>query len=247
MKDKQICWVERTNETWGGAEKLELERRKGTKGFLLNSMGTDHFPVKLARELGFTVKWLSDYSSSIVAQNGFKLLHELNSKINDTFVSEFDNKEALIIGSDGNIGRKVLKIAEGYGIDAIGYDIKDHNNDPERMLRWLRNSKFIFFCCDLNPSSKDYFRISHYKAMKNKPLIINVVGRLELLDLNRLETSLALGLVSGYACGEIPDHPIRDRIDCIFTEHNGWKSKEAIDRRIEAQKKVWTELLDVKV
>ncbi len=246
MNAEQICWIQRTKESWGGIEKLKSERENGTKGFLLDSTGFDHFPVKLARELGFAVKWLPDYSSSIVSQNGFKLLHELNKKVNGLFVSEFDGKDALIIGADGHIGKKVLKIAEGYSMNAIGCDVADYNQNPDLMLSWLRDSEFIFFCCDLNPSSKDYFKIRHYKAMKNKPLIINVVGRLELIDLNRLGVCLSLGLVGGYACGEIPAlHPIKNRRDCLFTEHNGWKSIEAIDRRIKAQEKVRNELLKI--
>ena len=251
MNKEQICWVDRPKSggSWGGLYRLKQEKRNGIKAFFLNSMGTDHFPVQQAEELGFIVKSLkdNDYCSATVDQNAFKMLFDLMQQINGEFPFELEEKQALIIGGDGRIGSKIMKIAKGFGMNEISFDIDDVHCTPERLLIWLAESKVIFFACDLNDSTKNYFKAEHYREMEKKPLIINPIGRLKLLDLNRMEYYLNSGSVGGYACDDIPKHKINNHLKCLFTNHNAWQSTEARDLRTRYQEEIRDELLEIKV
>lgn len=245
MRPSEIVQVGRTNNNWGGIKKLNEYRRKKVKAFHLLSTGMDHFPVKEAMDMGFIVRNTYYESEKAVSPFSFELLAELNRKVYDDYLIEYSGKDALIIGSEGCIGKKVCKIASAYEMNILDFDISNPNDSPERLLKWISRAKFIFFCCDLNPSSADYFRAKQYNAMKETPLIINSVGRLGLLDLNRLQYFINKGNVAGYACDQIPKHTIKNNLNCVFTDHIGWKTGEAFDRRESAQQKVYEELLRV--
>ncbi len=243
----EIMQVRRTNHRWGGVKKLKECRRKKIKAFQLLSTGTDHFPVKEALEMGFVVKNLQYESEKAVAPYAFKLMDQLNRKIYDDYIIEYSGKDILIIGSEGSIGRKVCKIGSAYEMNVLDYDVSNVNDTPQRLLRWLKRAKFIIFCCDLNPSSKNYFKAKEYNAMKQCPLIINPVGRLGLLDLNRLNLYINKGTIAGYACDQIPQHPLKNNLSCVFTDHIAWKTGESFDRRAEAEEWDYHELLNDKV
>lgn len=251
MQDREILWVDRPKKgkKWGGLKRLKEYKRKGVKAYFLNSMGEDHFPVTEAREFGAVVKSLRgiDYCSKTAAQKGFNLLNLLNEKVHGEFISEYDQKELLIIGSDGNFGQEVMKLASGYGMSILDYDVKNDRCTEERLMEWITRAEIIFFCCDANPSSQDYFKAKHYSAMEHTPLIVNPVGRLKLLNIARLNHFLNTGIVGGYACDEIPKNTIKNHEKCVFTDHNCWKSEEALRRREKAQLGIWNELLALRV
>ena len=226
---------------------LKKLKRLGKKAILLCSTGTDHFPVKQAEKMGFIVKNVYYESERGVSPFGFKLLDDLNRKLFAQYPFEYEGKEAIIIGSEGHIGKKLSKICRGYGIKVYGHDVKKKLSTRKKLEEKLRTAKIIFLCCDLNASTKNYFTTNDYMLMQNAPLIINVVGRLELISLNQLGKYLYTGTVGGYACDEIPRHPLKNHKNCLFTKHIAWKTSEGFLRRLECESKAYNKLLGLKV
>lgn len=245
MKSSEIKTIERTRKY--SLKHLKRFKKEGIKAILLLSTGTDHFPVKEAEEMGFIVKNVYYRSELAVASFGFKLLDDLNRKIFTRYPFEYEGKTAIIIGSAGRIGKKLNKICRGYGMKVYAHDIKNKFSTAKKLQKNLLIAKAIFLCCDLNNSTKNYFNSNDYLLMNNSPLIINVVGRLELISLHELQKYLYTDTVGGYACDEIPRHPLINHKNCLFTKHIAWKSSECVIRRLKAESKAYNELLNLKV
>ena len=245
MKANEIELVYRTKKNFS-VGRLNTFKRKGIKAFLLCSTGTDHFPVKEALDLGFIVKNVYYGSENAVAPHGFRMLDNLNAIMSETKgLLEYSNQEAVIIGSKGRVGKRMFKICKGYGMKVYGHDIKKKFSTREKLKNKLLSAKFIFLCCDLNNSTKDYFSDEEFKAMDNFPIIINVVGRLDLIPLTKIKKYLDNGTLGGYCCDELTKGNLRYNLQCVFTNHVGWKTNSCIIRRTEAEARAFNSLLKI--
>jgi len=225
--------------------KLNILKQKGIKAFLICSTGTDHFPVKEALDMGFIVKSVYYGSEFAVATHGFRMLDDLNHLLNDweEIIFEYAKKEAIIIGSMGRVGGQMAKICRGFGMKVYGHDIKKKFSSREKLKDKLITANFIFLCCDLNESTKDYFSDVEFNMMENHPIIINVVGRLDLIPLKTIKKFINNGTLGGYCCDEITKNKIKYNLKCHFTKHIGWKTQECIIRRTLAEAREFNKLL----
>jgi len=243
MKANEIELVHRTKNKFS-VGRLKTFKRKGVKAFLLCSTGIDHFPVKEALDMGFIVKNVYYGSENAVAPHGFRMLDNLNILISKKHgLLEYPKQEAIIIGSSGNVGRRMAQICKGYGMQVYGHDIKNKFSSKEKLLEKLFAVKFIFLCCNLNNSTKDYFSDEEFKQMENFPIIINVVGRLDLIPLKKISKYLSSGTICGYACDELTNSKLKNNPNCLFTKHIGWKTNNCVIRRTIAEAKEFNKLL----
>jgi len=172
------------------------------------------------------------------------MLDHLNRLINwEKEIFEYHNKEAVIIGSMGRVGGQMAKICRGYGMKVYGHDIKKKFSSREKLKEKLITANFIFLCCDLNESTKDYFSKEEFELMENLPIIINVVGRLQLINLNTIKKFINNGTLGGYCCDEKTNSEIKYNQKCHFTKHIGWKTEECILRRTLAEAREYNKLL----
>ena len=245
MNSTEIELIHRTKKKFSVGN-LNTFKRKGIKAILLCSTGTDHFPVKEALDMGFIVKNVLYGSENAVAPHGFRMLDELNDWVSSSDgLLEYPKQEAIIIGSEGRVGKRMLKICKGYGMKVYGHDIKKKFSTREKLTSKLVSAKFIFLCCDLNNSTKDYFSDEEFNLMDNFPLIINVVGRLDLIPLKKISKYLNSGILGGYACDELTKGKLKHHLQCVFTNHVGWKTNSCIIRRTEAEARAFNSLLKI--
>lgn len=242
---KKIVWVDRVGDCWGGREELLRYRFEGVKGFFLNSMGVDHFPVVLARRMGFVVEWLPDYCSDFLGQFAWEQALKLIDKVRGGSSFLLAGKVCLVVGSNGNLGRVVCSIARGFGLIVLEFDVVFSYCNNVLLLEWLRKASLIFLCCPLTDVTRDYFKVEHYGVMENKPFIINPVGRLGLLDLRELFWQINEGVVAGYFCDELYLDGVSEYASAVFTPHVGWKCVESVARRRVLQEMVVKGLLEV--
>lgn len=233
--------IQRTKQHWGYITKLKNYEKRGVKAFLLDSMGTDHFPVAIAKEMGFEVRWLPDYCSDEVSDFAIVQLFLLKRKIHPNFPENTANQPCLVIGSEGNIGKLVCVKFSGLGMDVLNWDVK-LGFDEQILLDWLGVAKVIVFCCDLNVSTKHFLKTKHFKLMRNKPFIINPVGRLGLVSLKLIKKYLDKEVISGYACDEKIRGSLSRDSRCLFTPHQGWKSIQSKNKREKFLKRIKYEL-----
>lgn len=237
----EIEVVKRTQSHWGGETKLKNCKAQGVKGFLLDSMGTDHFPVEAAKRMGFVVRWLPDYCSSEVADFSLFQLFMLKRRIAPDFPECTREKVCLVIGSEGNVGKKVVELFKGAGNKVVGYDLKIPV-DKGFFDYWLERAKLIVFCCDLNPSSEGLLKTRHFRLMWNKPFVLNPVGRLGLVSLKLIKKYLDKDVISGYACDEFVKGPLAKDLRCFFSGHTAWRSNQSKNRKEKVLKQVRKEI-----
>ena len=178
------------------------------------------------------VPWLKEkqgLSNVSVAEEGINLVFKWFKKEKKRF--ELNGKVALVIGSEGYIGKSLCKILRGFGCKVLDYDIVLRE---KRLLDfWLSFAELIFIC---TPELNSYLLSEkEFGLMKKNPLIVNVSGRASLVNEKVLHEYLDKGLVKGYACdeqSEVYKH-------CFFQVHQGAKSIEALEnRKLEKQKNI---------
>jgi len=226
----KIIQIDRTKNSEWTPTKLKSVWNAGTRGFLLNSMGTDHFPVERARNIGFVVKSLPDYCSREVAEHGFKLLQSLAIKIR--YDRPVYSSTCLIIGSEGNIGSEVQDIARLKDMDVLTHDVILGHTEKE-LKKKLRKAKIIFLCIPLNQYTQGFYDVDKIKvSSKIRPLLINVSGRESLVDKLAVNRALNSGKLEGYAIDEdLTDRRFRFHGKVFWTPHVGWESKESVKLR----------------
>jgi len=171
-------------------------------------------------------KGLSNVS---VAEEGLNLVFKWFKKTGKRF--ELKGKNALVIGSEGHIGKSVCKILRGFGCHVLDYDIIIRKR--RHLDFWLEFAELIFIC---TPELNSYLLSEkEFGLMKACPLIVNVSGRVSLVNEKVLHEYLDKGLVKGYTC----DEQSKAHKKCFYQVHQGTKTIEAIKRRkLEKQKNI---------
>lgn len=228
MMDK-ILIVDRTPKPVWFPRKLKEAWNKGVRGFILNSMGTDHFPVATAKRIGFKVRALPDYCSEEVAGHAFKLLQDLVISVRYDRAIYFQT--CLVVGSEGQIGKQVCALAEEKEMTVLKHDLTLKQSNKQLLIN-LGRAKIVFLCLPLTKETKYFFNTDTFKACKRmSPFIVNVSGRNDLVNTYALLTALRKNLVSGYAIDEEQSYLLNRNIKVVWTPHVGWKSKQSIKKR----------------
>ena len=225
---KNIIQINRKDFNKWTTKKLKETYCTGTRGIILNAMGTDLFPIKKAKKIGYNVKSLPDYCSNEVARHAFTLENNL---IKTTHTINTWQKKHLIIGSKGNIGSKVLERLLYYEIPCIEHDPKAGHTKKD-LNEKLKTAEIILTCIPLTKETKEIYDKKFFDECKAKPLIINVSGRNQLFKLTDLATALDNKTISGYASDEYTKYKhLLNNENVYLTDHVGWYSPNAVQKR----------------
>ncbi|VAW11816.1 D-3-phosphoglycerate dehydrogenase, partial [hydrothermal vent metagenome] len=118
--------------------KEELDRFPNIKFISTRSTGFDHIDLKETEKRGITVSNVPAYGANTVAEQAFALLLNLSKRVYESynrvleegkFTSEglrgFDLKGKTIgVVGTGNIGANAVKMAHGFGMKILAFDIK---------------------------------------------------------------------------------------------------------------------------
>ena len=181
------------------------------------STGFDHIDVAYANKKNITVCNVPTYGENTVAEHAFALLLSISRKIFESnltlksggFYSEalmgFDLKGKVIgILGCGNIGRHLAKMAYGFDMKILAYDLYP---DREFALKYnvtyvksiqtiLENSDIISLHLPLNKETHHIINKTSISRMKNGVIIINT-ARGALIDSLSLYEALLTGKVRG--------------------------------------------------
>ena len=178
------------------------------------SSGFDHIDLKYCKKNNISVSNVPSYAESSVAEYTFALilsisrkiltsLKPINSKFNYNNLTgfELDGKTLGIIGS-GKIGLKVIKIARGFNMKVIAYDIY-HNENARKNLDFeylqlddvIRNSDIISLHIPYNEKTFHLLNKDNLSLLKKGAIIINN-SRGELIDSESLYQALKSGRIS---------------------------------------------------
>lgn len=182
-----------------------------------SSTGFDHIDIDYCKEKGIKVSNVPAYGSVTVAEFTFALLLALSRKIYDAYDNlkedgEFDvtplrgfdlrGKTLGVVGT-GKIGKNVIKIAKGFEMDVIAYDLHpDSDFAKEQNFTYVDLDELISQA-DILTLHTPYFKENHHlinkekiSKMKRGVYIINT-ARGELIDTDALVWGLQEKIIAG--------------------------------------------------
>lgn len=226
--------------------------------------GMDHVDVDYARARGIEVRNVAGYSTESVAQVTFAMLLYLLNKLHyyDTYVKsgayersdifthigesfwQLAGKRFGIIGL-GNIGRRVARIAEGFGAEVVFYSTTGRNNNINYkrfdLDTLLSTSDVVSVHAPLNENTRNLITFEKMKLMRPCAILLNTGrgGIVNEADLARALNENVIASAGVDVLTEEPisrDNPLNDVIDkdkILITPHIGWTAIEARDLLIE--------------
>jgi len=225
----------------------------------MNNIDTDY-----ALRKGIAVKNVVAYSTDSVAQVTFAMLLSLLNRIEyyDSYVRsgayaksdlfthhgpvfwELAGKRMGIIGL-GNIGRRVARIAEGFGMEVVFYSTTGRNNNIHYkrfdLKTLLKTSDVVSIHAPLNEATGNLITWDKLKLMRSCAIILNT-GRGGIINESDLARALNQNIITAAGIDVYTEEPIKrdnpllkvlDRSKIIYTPHIAWASREARERLIE--------------
>lgn len=196
--------------------RADLEAMPNLKLITTRSTGYDHIDLDAAAERGILVANVPDYGETAVAEHTFALILALSRKIplaasrtqqgnyrlDDLRGFDLYGKTLGILGA-GAIGLHVIRIAKGFGMHAVAFDVKQNRLLAEVLgFRYVSLEKLLA-CSDIvslhAPALPSTFHLINRETlgnMKHGALLINT-ARGSLVDTDALAWALDTGLLGG--------------------------------------------------
>ena len=226
--------------------------------------GMNNIDVEYAKRKGVLVKNVVAYSTDSVAQTTFSILFYLLNKVAyyDAYVKsgayakstifthhgpefwELAGKRLGIIGL-GNIGRKVAKIAEAFGMEVVFYSTTGRNNNINYkrfdLTTLLKTSDVVSIHAPLTEDTNNLINYDRLRLMRACAIIINT-GRGGIINETDLARALNEDIIAGAGIDVLSAEPISsdnpllkviNKGKIVITPHVAWASRESRERLIE--------------
>ncbi|HVC33938.1 MAG TPA: hydroxyacid dehydrogenase [Chloroflexota bacterium] len=193
-----------------------LDRLPNLRFIATRSTGYDHIDLMAARERGIVVSNVPHYGANTVAEYTFGLIlclarkiiqanqRALRGEVSLEGLEGFDlyGKTLGVVGT-GSIGMHVVRIARGFGMDVLAYDVK-----PQPLLAevpgfaftslddLLRRSDIVTLHAPSTPQTHHLMNRKRFALMKRGSLVINT-ARGEIIDTAALLWALDDGILAG--------------------------------------------------
>jgi D-lactate dehydrogenase len=211
-----------------------MGRLPGLSLIATRSTGTDHIDTAEAARRGITVANVPDYGSVAVAEHTFALLLTL-TRIRPHLEpgTDLSGKTIGVIGT-GAIGRHVMQIAHGFGMNVLAYDLERRPGIPYAPLEEvLARADVITLHIPATPATRHFIGERAIAAMKPGVILVNT-ARGSLIDTAALSRALHSGQIS--AAGLDVVEPASDAEagfplpNTVITPHIAYNTREAIRR-----------------
>lgn len=212
-----------------------LRRLEALRMIATRSTGVDHIAMDYCRERGVTVANVPTYGKNTVAEHVFALLlaisHHIVEAVNRTARGDFSQaglrgfdllgKTIGIVGT-GDIGRYTARIAKGFGMNVLAFDVKP---DPEAarelgfryvdMNELLGASDVVTLHVPGGPATRHLISKQQFDAMKPGVVLINT-ARGSVVDVEGLLRALSEGKVAAAALDVLPEEPtVREEAELL--------------------------------
>lgn len=191
------------------------------------STGYDHIDLSYCRSRGIVVSNVPDYGDSTVAEYTFAMIlavmRNLVEAVGRTRSGKFS--QAGLRGIDlrgmtlgvigtGRIGRRVIEIAQGFGMMVLAYDIKPNHAAAENLSFQYAPLDVVLAQADILtlhvPAGLDTRHLlsdREFGMMKNGAVLINT-ARGSVVDIGALVRALTDGRLRGAGLDVLPDEPL---------------------------------------
>ena len=193
-----------------------IRNMKRLKLIATRSTGFNHIDVHEARKRGVTVVNVPYYGENTVAEHTFALILSLSRNIHKAYVRTLRNDFSLgglqgfdlkgktlgVIGA-GSIGLHVIRMAKGFGLNVIAYDLKQNHFlaetldfTYETLDDLLSRSDIISLHCPSNERTHHLLNMKNIGNVKKGALFINT-ARGDLIETQALHYALNSGIFAG--------------------------------------------------
>ncbi len=227
-------------------EKSIFERAKKLKLIATRSTGYNHIDLNYARKKKVSVCNVPYYGENTVAEHTFALILALSRNLHKAYVRSQQSNFSLdglrgfdlrgktlgIIGA-GSIGMHVMKIAKGFGMKVIAYDIMKNHVLAEMMdFRYvnlpelLNQSDIITLHCPYNEKTHHLINMNNIEQVKHGVLFINT-ARNGIIEPKALYHAIDKGIFGGAGLDVFEGEE-------LFSEENQMLTKNVSVKNIEA-------------
>jgi D-lactate dehydrogenase len=211
-----------------------MDRLPGLGLIATRSTGIDHIDTAEAARRGITVANVPDYGSVAVAEHAFALLLTL-TRIRPHLApgTDLSGKTIGVIGT-GAIGRHVMQIAHGFGMNVLAYDLERRPGIRYGSLEEvLSQADVITLHIPATLATRHFISEQTIAAMKPGVILINT-ARGSLVDTTALSRALHSGQVSAAGLDVVETDSDADAgialPNTIITPHIAYNTREAIRR-----------------
>ncbi len=193
-----------------------LARLPKLKLIATRSTGFDHIDIGECNKRGITVSNVPFYGENTVAEHTFALILALSRKVHEAFVRvrsgnfsldglrgfDLKGKTICVVGA-GHIGLHVIRIARGFGMNVLGFDVRRDNFIAEVLGFSYVDLETLLGRSDIITLHAPYNKFTHHlinrdniAKIKRGAILINT-GRGALVDTDALLAALDQGILSG--------------------------------------------------
>lgn len=193
-----------------------LKKFPNLKLIALRSVGFNHIDIEYCREHNIAVVNSLGYGNITVAEFAFSLMMDVLRKVSRAYMNlknehlnrdvytgfELFGKNIGVIGT-GAIGAEVIRIAKGFGMNVLAYDlypkedlIEKYNIEYLPLDEVLKNSDIISLHAPLTDSNFHMINEKKINLMKPHAVIVNT-ARGELIDSKALYEALSENRIFG--------------------------------------------------
>ncbi len=197
-------------------DKKNLAELPKLKFVATRTTGFNHIDLKFASSKKIPVSNVPYYGENTVAEHTFGLILALSRNIYKAYMRTSRNNFSVdglegwdikgktlgVIGA-GSIGSHVIKIAKGFGMNVLAYDLhKNHFMEEVLGFRYapleelLKSSKIITLHCPYNKATHHLINMSNIKFVKPGTLFINT-ARASIIEPAALHYALEKGIFGG--------------------------------------------------
>jgi len=194
-----------------------IDKLPNLKFLATRSTGFDHIDLEYAKTKGIEVSNVPAYGSFTVAEFAFALLLSLSRKIYNAYHNLRENADfeiATLQGFDlrgktigiigtGKIGKNVAKIAKGFGMNVLAYDLypdlifaKENVFEYKSLNELLAQSDVLTLHTPYSKENHHLINKENISIMKKGVYLINT-ARGELIDTDALIWGLKKGIIAG--------------------------------------------------
>ena len=201
--------------------------------------------VEEAKKRGIVVTNIPSYSSDSVVQEHNEEVHNgkwCNSRhfCYHSFPLQEIKGKVLGVAGFGDIGSRVAKIGEAFGMKVIFYNRSKKNFEGASQVdkeTLLATSDFLSLCLPLNDETLNFIDEDSLKKVKTGVFIINT-GRGQLVDEKAIAKALKNKKVFGYATDVLSKEPADKgnpllSSNAVITPHIAWQTYEARKRLMD--------------
>jgi len=212
-----------------------LKRFSNLEMISTRSTGFDHIDLEYCNEKNITISNVPTYGDNTVAEHVFGLLltisHNLIPAIDRTRKGDFSQKglqgfdlagKTLGVIGTGNIGRHVIRIAGGFEMNVLAFDVAPKEELAHKLgFRYadmdalLENSDIITLHVPGSDKTRHLLSEKEFSIMKDGVVLINT-ARGGVVDVHALAGAIADGKVAAAGLDVLPEEPvIREEMELL--------------------------------